>query len=96
MHEAETVGIVRTLRFLGENTIGQFFREVSEMCNGRARSAQSVTILLEIAGSNGGESKQLHRHCAAAGWRRGGRLLSGDDRGYRVTVQPRGARAHHF
>ena len=36
MHEAETVGIVRSVRFLGKNTIGQFFREVSEICDGCA------------------------------------------------------------
>ena len=34
MHEAETVGIVRSVRFLRENTIGQFFGEVSEICDG--------------------------------------------------------------
>ena len=36
MHEAETVGIFRSVRFLAENTIGQFFREVSEICDGCA------------------------------------------------------------
>ena len=34
MHEAKTVGIFRSVRFLGKNTIGQFFREVSEICDG--------------------------------------------------------------
>ena len=34
MHEAETVGIVRSVRFFAKNTIGQFFREVSEICDG--------------------------------------------------------------
>ena len=36
MHEAETVGIVRSVRFFGKNTIGQFFLEVSEICDGCA------------------------------------------------------------
>ena len=36
MHEAKTVGIFRSVRFFGKNTIGQFFREVSEICDGCA------------------------------------------------------------
>ena len=36
MHEAKTVGVFRVSRCLGKNTIGQFFGEVSEICDGCA------------------------------------------------------------
>ena len=45
MHEAETVGIVRSVLFFVENTIGQFFWEVSEICDGcHARTGAAILL----------------------------------------------------
>ena len=45
MHEAETVGIVRSVRFFAKNTIGQFFWEVSEICDGcHARTGAAILL----------------------------------------------------
>ena len=49
MHEAETAGIVRSVRFFAKNTIGQFFWGVSKM---QFRFI-IVTILLSSPTGNG-------------------------------------------
>ena len=51
MHEAKTVGIFRSVRFLGENTIGQFFGEVSEICDGCTAAVYEKKLETKAQGS---------------------------------------------
>ena len=51
MHEAKTVGIFRSVRFFGKNTIGQFFREVSEICDGCTAAVYEKKLETKAQGS---------------------------------------------